>query len=157
TAASHVQAKQWAEALDLYQRVIQQFGETVAPVPKDDPAAPADGMALFVDVRYYCQRRIAAMPAEARELYPEPVDAQAERWLKRGQETRDRAVLRRVVDEAFCSASGDDALEALGDLAFQDGRFAEALEAYRRLVPEAGVEPSGLVHPDPSVDEARIE
>ena len=38
-----------------------------------------------------------------------------------------RELLRRVVDQAFCSSWGDDALELLGDLAFQDGRFGEAL------------------------------
>lgn len=157
TAASHVQAKQWSEALDLYQRVVQQFGETVAPVPKDDPAASPENLPLFIDVREFCQRRIAAMPPEARELYRRRVDAQAERWYRRGLDGRDRASLRRVIDEVFCSSWGDEALEALGDLSFQDGRFGEALDAYRRLVPDASQGAASLVHPDPSVDMARVE
>jgi outer membrane protein assembly factor BamB/TolA-binding protein len=61
-----------------------------------------------------------------------------------------------VVEQAFCSSWGDEALELLGDLAFQDGRFAEALTFYRRLVPERSGEGLGLVHPDPSVDLARV-
>src|SRR5262249_4022060 len=38
-AASHARDSQWAEAVDIYQRVIQQFGDKVARLPKDDPAA----------------------------------------------------------------------------------------------------------------------
>ena len=39
-----------------------------------------------------------------------------------------------MVDEAFCSGFGDDWLELLGDLAFQDARYGEAAAAYRRRV-----------------------
>ena len=61
-----------------------------------------------------------------------------------------------MVDQAFCSSWGDDALELLGDLAFQDGRFGEALAAYGRIVADHPDDPSALVHPDPSVDLARV-
>src|SRR4051812_31748741 len=36
-AAGHARDGQWAEAVELYQRVIQQFGDKVARLPKDDP------------------------------------------------------------------------------------------------------------------------
>ena len=65
-------------------------------------------------------------------------------------------MLRRVVELAFCSSWGDQALELLGDLAFQDGRFGEALAMYRPLVPDRPDDTFGLVHPDPSVDLARV-
>ena len=61
-----------------------------------------------------------------------------------------------MVEQAFCSSWGDDALDLLGDLAFQDGRFGEALSMYRQLVPDRPEDPFGLVHPDPSVDLARV-
>src|SRR5262249_39722756 len=69
---------------------------------------------------------------------------------------RDLGSLRRVVDLAFCSSWGDDALELLGDLAFQDGRFGEAQAMYGRLVADRPDDPFVLVHPDPSVDLARV-
>ena len=47
-------------------------------------------------------------------------------------------------------------LELLGDLAFQDGRFGEALAMYSRLVADRPDDPFVLVHPDPSVDLARV-
>ena len=43
----------------------------------------------------------------------------------------------------------------LGDLAFQEGRFEEALSAYRQLVPDPD-DSSWLVHPDPSIDLAKV-
>jgi outer membrane protein assembly factor BamB len=156
-AAGHVRDGQWAEAVEIYQRVIQQFGDKVAKLPKDDPAAdPSGGSVLYVDLRQFCQRRLAALPPEARALYRSRVDGQAERWHRQGAEGRDRGALRRVVEQAFCSSWGDDALDLLGDLAFQDGRFDEALSMYRQLVPDRPDARNGLIHPDPSVDLARV-
>ena len=157
SALAHVRAGQWAEAIDIYRRVIGQFGDTACKLPKDDPAGDPTGQSeLFVDIRQYCQRRIAEMPPEGRAIYRSRVDAQAEGWYRRGVADRDRVALRRVVEQAFCSSWGDDALDLLGDLAFQDGRFAEALTAYRQIVPDRAGEPLGLVHPDPDVDLARV-
>lgn len=156
-ATSHVRDGQWAEAVEIYQRVIQQYGDKVARLPKEDAAEDRTGDSLlFVDLRQFCQRRIAALPPEARAIYRNRVDAQAERWYREGAEGRDRSLLRRVVDQAFCSSWGDDALDLLGDLAFEDGRFDEALAMYRRLVPDRPDDPAGLTYPDPGVDLARV-
>src|SRR5262249_3003172 len=60
-AASHERDGQWAEAIEIYQRVIQQFGDKVAKLPKDDPAGdPTGESVLYVDLRQFCQRRLAA-------------------------------------------------------------------------------------------------
>ena len=156
-AASHARDGQWAEAVEIYQRVIQQFGDKVAKLPKDDSASdPAGESVLYVDLRQFCQRRLAALPPEARVIYRGRVDPQAERWFQQGAADRDRASLRRVIEQAFCSSWGDDALDLLGDFAFQDGRFDEALSLYRQLVPDRADDRSGLTYPDPSVDLARV-
>ena len=156
-AANHARDGQWAETLDLYQRVIDRFGERVARVPKGEPGVePTDDFVLYMDARRFCHRRIAQMPPEARAIYRKRIDALAGRWYREGSERRDEALLRRVVDQAFCSAWGDDALELLGDLAFQDGRFDEAMATYGRLVPDRPDDPFALVHPDPDVDLARV-
>jgi cellulose synthase operon protein C len=156
-AANQARDRQWSEALDLYQRVIERFGEKVAKVPKGEPGAdPTDEFVLFMDGRRYCHRRIAQLPPEAREIYRKRVDPTAGRWYREGAGRRDAGPLRRVVEQAYCSSWGDDALELLGDLAFQDGRFGEALSAYAQLVPDRSDDPFVLIHPDPSVDLARV-
>ncbi len=156
-AAGHVRDGQWAEAIEIYQRVIQQYGDKVARLPKTEaPVEASEDSILYVDVRQFCQRRLAALPAEARALYRSRVDTQAERWFRQGAATGDRASLRRVTDQVFNSSWGDDALDLLGDLSFQDGRFDEALSSYRQILPDQPGESSGLTYPDPGVDLARV-
>ena len=156
SADNHVRAGDYAEAIEIYQRVIQQFGDKVVDVPSDPKAIDQD-FRLSVNARRECQRRIAALPPEARAIYRGRVDSHAERWFRQGKVGHDRTLLRRIVDQAFCSSWGDDALELLGDLAFQDGQFAEAMAAYVQLVPDRPGGGLGLIHPDPSVDLARVE
>ena len=156
-AANHVRGKQWAEAIQIYQKVIEQFGNRVAALqPEELGIAPSTEFVLYVDDRWYCHRAIAKLPPEARAIYRKRVDGMAERWFYHGQTQRDLTSLRRVVDQAFCSSWGDDALELLGDLAFQDGRFGEASTSYGRIVADHPDDPFALVHPDPSVDLARV-
>lgn len=156
-AASHSRDGQWSETIDIYQRIITTYGDKVAKLPRDKGAEdPGEEFALFVDLRGHCHRSLAKLPPAAREIYRNRVDGQAERWYRQGNRDRDRNLLRRVVEQAFCSSWGDDALELLGDLAFQGGRFGEAIAAYRQLVPDRPGDTPGLIHPDPSVDLARV-
>ena len=156
-AANHARDRQWSEALDLYQRVIDRFGDRVVRLSKEEVGVGAgDEFGLYMDGRRYCHRRIAQMPPEARAVYRNRVDAVAGRWYGEGSERRDLGPLRRVVDQAFCSSWGDNALELIGDLAFQDGRFGEAIWAYGQLVPDRADDRFALLHPDPSVDLARV-
>ena len=157
TAADHARNRQWSEALQMYQRVIEQYGNKVAAVPENEPGVDATGgFVLYVDDRRFCHRAIASLPPEAREIYRKRIDGVAERWFRQGVSQRDLPSLRRVVDQAFCSSWGDDALELLADLAFQDGRFGEALAIYNRLVADRPDDPYVFVHPDPSVDLAKV-
>ncbi len=166
-AAAHARDGQAAEAIEIYRRVIDQFGDVLYKLPSDESAPAGDGPAakewtstrdwsLSVPVRAYCQIRLAELPPEGRALYRTKVDPQAETWFRRGGQARDRDSLRKVVELAFCSSFGDDALELLGDLAFQDGHFGEALTAYGRLVPGPRGSAPGSIHPDPDVDLPRV-
>ena len=65
---------------------------------------PANESILFMDSRRFCHRCIAQLPAPAREIYHGRVDQLAGRWYKEGAARRDVALLRRVVDQAFCSS-----------------------------------------------------
>ncbi len=155
-AANLAEDRQWSEAINIYQRVIDQYGDKVVMLPKDAAGVDASGdFALYVDQRRFCHAAIAHLPPEARQIYRNRIDAMAQRWFQQGASQRDFGLLRRVVDQAFCSSWGDDAVELLGDLAFQEGRFGESLAMYRRLVVDRPGE-NALVHPDPSVDLARV-
>ncbi|MGC8642125.1 MAG: PQQ-binding-like beta-propeller repeat protein [Isosphaeraceae bacterium] len=160
-AASHARDNQWAEAIGIYQRIIDQYGEKVAKLPREVAHEKGniegrEDFVLFVDLRAFCHRSLAKLPPEARAIYRGRVDGKAERWFREGQSKRDQKLLRRVVDLTFCSSWGDEALELLGDLSFQEGRFSEALAMYRKLVLDRPDDTFGLIHPDPSVDLARV-
>ncbi len=155
-AAGHARDGQWAEAIEIFQRIIDQYSDKVAKLPRAEDPKGDDDFVLFVDLRVHCHRSLAKLPPEGRAIYRNRVDGMAQRWFQEGQTRRDAGLLRRVVDVAFCSSWGDDALDLLGDLAFQDGRFGEALAMYRRLVPDGADDTLALIHPDPSVDLARI-
>ena len=157
TAAGHARDHQWSEAIDIYQKIIDRPGDKVVKVPKDEPGGdPSGDFALYLDSRRFCHRSLAHLPPEARELYRGRIDGLAESWYRQGSSRRDIGLLHRVLDHAFCSSWGDDALELLGDLAFQDGRFGEALTLYNQLVPDQPDDPLALIHPDPSVDLACV-
>jgi outer membrane protein assembly factor BamB/tetratricopeptide (TPR) repeat protein len=137
--------QKWTEAVNEYQQLLREGGEALVP-----------DAGRSVQLRRLCQLRLAALPPQGLEVYRRRVDAQARRWLEQGMAERDPALLRRVVDEAFSSRVGDQALDVLGDLAFERGDFAEARQWWRLLAPPAPK--AGQLHfPDPQVDVARVQ
>jgi outer membrane protein assembly factor BamB len=147
--------KQWTDAVEEYQRIISEAGDDLVAV------SPR----YTVQARRLCNCRIAALPAEQLSAYRTRIDAQARKWFEQGAAQRDARLLKRVVDEAFCSRYGDRALDMLGDLAFERGQFGEAEQWWRMIAPTAGDKPPAdvpktacpaLVFPDPQVNLARV-
>jgi outer membrane protein assembly factor BamB len=143
--------KHWTEAALQYQRIIREGGDELVRVDSY----------RSVQARQLCHQRLAAMPAAALAIYRARADNQAKQWLDEGKATRDPQLLRRLVDESFCSRFTDQALDLLGDLAFERGDFDEA-DHWWRLLALPGSEPQGqgqadeLTFPDPRVDPARV-
>ena len=170
TAASYMRDQNWPEAIELFDKLIQSFGDKVVQVGSSR---------LYVSVRDYCHLQIVQMPVAARQVYRRRVDAGAEAWYRAGVAERDPELLRRVVAQAFASSWGDDALDALAELAFEGGRFDEARTLWRRIdsgwpdpaspVPEPAARrpeeaanvpqltTQRLVYPDTNLDRALID
>jgi outer membrane protein assembly factor BamB len=148
---------QWADTIAEYQTILDDHGDELTPL---DPKNPNH----CVSLRYLCHVRIAALPPDALKLYRARVDEPARKRLEQATPTRDEPLLRRLVDEAFCSRPAEQALDWLGDLAFERGDFAEA-ERYWGLLalsPTQAVAAKdkkttpSLVYPDPQADVALI-
>jgi outer membrane protein assembly factor BamB len=145
---------QAAEAVEEYHRIIEEAGNKLVPLDRQH----------LVRARWLCHLGLSRLPAEGLRLYRGRVDGQARKWFEQGTAGNDEALLRRVVEEAFCSSVGDGALEWLGDLAFECGRFEEAAAWWRRIVLPAGEadkkpppdETLDVLFPDPKVDVARV-
>ena len=136
-ADAYIRSGKWAEALDVLERLITAFPDSVYPVDAH----------RYISLRDYCHRRLAALPAEALALYRRRVDVAMRVRFDAARTARDAAALERLVDEGLCSSVGDDALDLLGDIAFERGDLNAARDYWRRIVE---------VCPDPSVDRATV-
>jgi outer membrane protein assembly factor BamB len=150
--------EKWEQVLDDYFKLMDEAGDALVPprpVRLEDPMPPPS-----LQVRRLGQLRIAAMPPPLLKLYRRRVDAPAQKLLDDGKKERSPALLRRLVQEYFCSRPAEDAVDVLGDLAFEQGRFEEALAWWRLLALPPGEAPArpsdGLLFPDPTLDLARI-
>jgi outer membrane protein assembly factor BamB len=117
--------KNWDEAIDVFRELTAEEADRV--VALDDQH--------FVNVRDYCNLQIARLPAEGLAAYRRRVDPLAEEWYRTGMANRDEQQLRRLVDEAFCSSWGDDALLALGELALERADFGAARRYWEQISP----------------------
>src|SRR5882757_6625618 len=118
-------ARNWDEAVDIYCELAAE---------KSDRVIAVDGN-RYLSLRNYCHLQIARLPAEGLAAYRRRVDGSAEKLYRDGLSNRDVGLLRRVVDESFCSSWGDDALMELGELALERGGYATARRAWEQISP----------------------
>src|SRR5438094_7343152 len=144
-----VTEKQWSEAIDEYLHILEEAGDELIPLDS----------AQYLCARRLCHQRLAALPPDALRLYRDRVESQAKKWFEQGKNEREPRLLQRLVDEAFCSRYTDQALDLLGDLAFERGRFEQAESWWRMIVLPANPAvsaPGNLVYPDPQIEVARV-
>ena len=164
TAREHILEGQWDTAVSILQELIDTNGDTLLPVEPGRYSNTAD----------YCHLLISQFPDVGLSAYRNRVDAQAQEWFESGRTTFDERLLLRVVNSAFNSSVGDDALWLLGELAFEQGRYALARQYWSLLVPsvvqqpaEENQEPNAnlapgnrwqdyLTHPDPSASREEV-
>lgn len=141
----------WEELPDDFARLMQESGDALVTLP--DGALPRGVGWSSGQVRRLCHQRLASLPRSSLQLYRKRIDAEARALFEQGRQARSPALLRKLVDEMLCSTPGDQALDLLGDLAFEQGRFDEARHWWRLLAPRAG---ECLRFPQPKVDVARV-
>jgi outer membrane protein assembly factor BamB len=164
TAREHIIEGQWDTAVSILQELIDSSGDTLVPAEPGRYSNTGD----------YCHLLISQFPDVGLTAYRNRVDTQATEWFETGQQTFDERPLIRIVNSAFNSTVGDDALWLLGELAFEQGRFALARQYWSLLVPsvENRAEPENaeaienqnapdsrqnyLTHPDPSVSREEV-
>ena len=141
--------RQWDEAVEI----LRQLAES------------SEGKLLGVTSRRYvslpewCQLQVAALPPEALKLYRARVDPLAQKWYEQGVAQRNRRLLQNVVQQAFASKYGDDALMALGEMALESGDYVAARWYWERILPSTS--PAGAVrtwpgYPDTDLDVAAV-
>ncbi len=161
SASAFIRDRQWQEAADMYQKIIAQYGDRAVRIPD---TVRVDARYQGQTRRWYNQRdyvigQMASLPPEAREAFARAGEVQAGVLWNRaispesGDKQR-RADLVRLATEFYLSRYGYQAIERLGDMAFDEGEFKQAVAFYRQLVrlpdepsPENGVLQLPAVHP----------
>ncbi len=142
-----------SQAIERLQSILANSGNDLVPV----------SASRSVSASRLCQVQLAGLSVEGLRLYRQRYENQAVKKLQTAMAERDRAALRRLVEEAFCTRAAEKAIDRLGDLAFERGRFDEAEEWWRLLTPlpdpsrDNTTRGSALVYPDPSLDPARLQ
>jgi outer membrane protein assembly factor BamB len=143
----------WEQLPDDYYRVMQESGEALVPTAEK---ALGSGWTC-AQVRRLCHQRLASLPRSSLALYRQRVDAEAKALLEQGKQARSPLPLRRLVDDLFCSTYGDQALDLLGDLAFERGQFEDARHWWGLLTPLGPPAADPLRFPNPRVDLVRVQ
>ena len=139
--------RQWDEAVEILRQLSETLeGKLLGVTPH-----------RFISLRDWCQLRLAGLPPEALKLYRSRVDPVARKWYEEGIANRDPKLLRNIVDQAFASSFGDEALMALGEIALESGDFAAARWNWERIIPVVNPEPTRVgaaveLPPQPSAE-----
>jgi hypothetical protein len=124
-ARALVKSGKWDEAIDVFGELAVDKSERVIELHQG----------RFVNLRTYCNIQLSHLPQEGLAAYRRRADVMAEQWYREGIAQRDELLLRRVVDEAYCSSWGDDALFALGELALERADYADARRNWEQISP----------------------
>jgi len=116
----------WDEAIETFRKIVADHGDKVVQISDR----------RYISVRDYCHLQIARMPSEAISLYRDRVDASAQQWLREGIAERDSDRLSRVVKTLFCSSYGDEALDALAQIALERGEYGKARRYWELISPQ---------------------
>jgi outer membrane protein assembly factor BamB len=151
-ARDFVAARQWGDAVDLLRQIADQHGDRLVAIESG----------RYVNVQTYADILIASMPLEGLKQYRAKIDPQARRWFETARDQHDEEGLEKVVRKAFLSSYGDDALQLLGELAWEQGSVARARSYWEKLIPSASPTAAGelpmiLKFPDSEIDSALIE
>ncbi len=130
-----IAAEQWGEAVDTLSSLLESpSGELVLL------DGQANDFAQYVPIREFCHRQLVRLARDAPAAlaaYRLRVDPLAKRWLEEGIAARDEQSLSRVVQQLYASRYTDQALQELGDLAMERGRFQQARTHWRQITPFA--------------------
>jgi tetratricopeptide (TPR) repeat protein len=129
----------WVRAIKFYQYLAKEYTRLRAPIYPN----------VYVSMNEHCLREMSRLPREAIKTYREDMgnDAVAGAMFERAMKSRDFELLQKVADEYFLTAWGDKATKLLADFLLEQGRFADALEYYNKILE---------IYPDTKLDKPTL-
>ncbi len=128
---------QWAQAINVLRNLSRDHRQTLVPIRVERNITSPTLAERYISSTTYCNLLLSSLPPEALALYRQQVDAQAKRWFDDGVRRRDAELLTRILQQAFVSSHGDDALSKLGEWAWERGDYSTARKYWTMLAPPA--------------------
>lgn len=133
-----IREDQWSEAADMLVRLAESDLRKLAEIESANTSATpfarqAKHLVPLSDVLHQIVHRLAQQAPETLIEYRQRVDPLAKRWLESARKNRDPRQLEQLIEEAFHSSHGDEALITLGDWALERGDFHEARIHYHKI------------------------
>lgn len=144
-------AGQWDAVVEALLELLETHQDGMVSLESGTPG----GVARYGLVQAACERLLTTIPPEGLAAYRRRVDPLAERWLQTATASHDRTALERLVQQAYYSSWGDEALWLLGQAAWNEGDFAAARRWWSQLLPQ-DVGAPGKRYPDPSQPPAEV-
>ena len=129
-SSAQIAAGQWDEAIEALNQAKENAGDKLFKIEGH----------RYVPVREVCWQRLAALPSEALAKYRQRIDPIARHWYSEGVASHNAELLEKVVDQAFISSYGDDALLALGEIALEQADYNRARWCWERISPQLRTE-----------------
>ncbi|MBX9677612.1 MAG: PQQ-like beta-propeller repeat protein [Gemmataceae bacterium] len=147
-----VKADNYEQAYEEYRRILRNTPEAlVAPHP-----LRASDQNASVAFRQVFHARISRMPPRILRRYRDEVEADAKALWDVGDADHQAEPLLRIAEEFLASRYGDLAIDRLGGMAFQAGRFDEARAWWRRLTAPIDEPATPYAFPDSRFDAALV-
>lgn len=123
-AKAKEKAQRYQEAMEIYQKVIDEYPETMYRVSPHG---------VFVPIAHYCQLRLLGFPKDQLEFYRTKHDARAKELFEGARRRNSLEMLAQVRDNMLATSYGASALTTLGYAALDRGHFLEALEYFETV------------------------
>jgi len=117
-------ARDFRRAMKLYHEVVAQFPDDLWRIQENG---------VFIPSVLYAQRRLLRMPDDQILYYRTLYDAEARALFDRARKYYSLLDFAEVAERHLATSYGDDALWELGNAALDQGNYAGALAAYRRI------------------------
>ncbi len=124
-AREMVARKDYHAAIEILQALLNRAEQCFVPV--------GDGR-RFISLAANASAEIGKLPPAGMKLYRRMYDPEADELLRRAGENPDEAYLRGIVRRYLHTAHGDEALNMLGALLFDRGRFSQAARCWRDVL-----------------------
>jgi outer membrane protein assembly factor BamB len=143
--------QEWDTGLTVLAEVEAEFADGLAAV----------GPGRYLNISEYTRLLISQLPPEGLAVYRSRVDQWAERQFEEAVARRSPAELRHLLETAYASSRGDDALWQLGEWHFERGQMTQASRCWEQLLPPEPAERLSplerpLHFPDPAFSEAEV-